>query len=190
MISIRRLKIDGGMTVQYFVGIVPPTDYKERIVEFQKRWQSNRTWEVAEPHITVKAQSGLGDDLRWLESIKRTCASFPRFTVSIDQPKTFGEAVAYLSVESSEIHDFHERLVEAVSPPPEVMKQYMEMERFIPHLTLGQTHWGMSSEEISEMRSFASITLFPFPTFSVDFIRVFQEIEKNTYILFEDIDLA
>ena len=176
--------------MQYFVGIVPPKDYKERIVEFQKRWQSNRTWEVAEPHITVKAQSGLGDDLRWLESIKRTCASFPRFTVSIDQPETFGEAVAYLSVESSEIHDFHERLVEAVSPPPEVMKQYMEMERFIPHLTLGQTHWGMSSEEISEMRAFASMTLFPFPTFSVDFIRVFQEIEKNTYIPFKDIVLA
>ena len=82
--------------MQYFIGIVPPNDFKERIVEFQKRWQSNHTWEVAEPHITVKAQSGLGSNLRWLESIKRICASYPRFTVSIGYPETFGDAVAYL----------------------------------------------------------------------------------------------
>ena len=164
--------------------------YKEKIVEFQKRWQSNHTWEVVEPHITVKAQSGLGSDLHWLKEIKRTCASFPRFTLSICSVETFGDAVAYLSVHSLEIRDFHERLVEAVLPPPEIMKQYTEMGRFIPHLTLGQTHWGMSSEEIFEMKASALTALSPFPTFSVDFIRAFQEIEKDRYVPFEDIELA
>jgi hypothetical protein len=45
---------------QFFVGIVPPNDYKEKIIEFQKKWKSNHMWKVVEPHITVKAQSGLG----------------------------------------------------------------------------------------------------------------------------------
>ena len=47
----------------------------------------------------------------------------------IGNAETFGDAVAYLSVHSSEIRGFHERLVEVVSPPPEIMKQYMELAR-------------------------------------------------------------
>ena len=180
----------GGRMMRYFIGIVPPDDFGRRIVEFQKIWKRNRTWEVAGPHITVKSQSGLGSDLRWLESIRRTCASFPRFTVSIDDADTFGDAVAYLTVKSPKIRDFHERLVEAVCPPPEEVKQYMEMERFIPHLTLGQTQWGMSSDEIVQMKASAATVLSPFPTFSVRFIRVFREIQLNRYVAYEDIELA
>jgi len=175
--------------MRFFVGIVPPNHYKERIIEFQKKWESNNMWEIVEPHITVKAQSGLGSDLVWLDSIKRTCATFPRFTVSIGNPETFHDVVAYLSVHSPEIRDFHERLVEAVSPPPDEMKNYMEMERFHPHLTLGQTHWGMNSQEIVEMKASASIELSPFPAFPVDFIRVYQEIQRDRYVPYQDIAL-
>jgi 2'-5' RNA ligase len=175
---------------QFFVGIVPPNDYKEKIIEFQKKWKSNHMWKVAEPHITVKAQSGLGTDLVWLDNIKRVCASFPRFQVSLGQPETFDVAVAYLSVHSAHLRDFHERLVSAVSPPPEIMKRYMEMDRFVPHLTLGQTHWGMKSQEIVDMKESASVELAPFPTFTVDFVRVYHEIEKDIYVPYEDIELA
>jgi 2'-5' RNA ligase len=66
----------------------------------------------------------------------------------------------------------------------------MEMERFVPHLTLGQTHWGMSSREIVEMKACASMELAPFPTFTVDFVRVYQEIEKDVYVPYEDVPLA
>ncbi len=44
--------------MEYAIGIVPPTTYKQRIAEFQRRWSSNQTPWVVEPHITVKAQGG------------------------------------------------------------------------------------------------------------------------------------
>lgn len=125
--------------LRFFAGIVPPNEYKGKIIKFQQKWESNNMWRLVEPHITVKAQSELSPDLSWLDAIKRVCASSAKFTVSLGHPETFADAVAYLSVQSPELRPFHERLVEAVSPPPEVMKRYMEMEQFIPHLTLGQT---------------------------------------------------
>lgn len=54
--------------MQYFIGIVPPDEYLERIVSFQKRWSSNGLPDVVEPHVTVKAQSGLTLDMAWLEN--------------------------------------------------------------------------------------------------------------------------
>lgn len=176
--------------MQFFVGIVPPNEYKQQIVKFQQRWDSNTMWKLVEPHITVKAQSGLTPDLAWLDAIRRVCASFAKFTISLSHPETFADAVAYLSVQSTELRLFHEQLVAAVSPPPEVMRRYMEMDQFIPHLTLGQTHWGMSSREIMEMKANASIELAPYPSFVVDFIRVYQETAKDVYTPYEDIPLA
>jgi len=176
--------------MQFFVGIVPPDDYKQKIIDFQKKWVSNNMWKIVEPHITVKAQSGLGTDLAWLDNIKHVCASFPRFPVTLGQSETFGVAVAYLSVHSGHLQDFHEGLVSAVSPPQEIMKRYMEMERFVPYLTLGQTHWGMNSEEIVDMKASAMVELAPFPMFSVEFVRVYQEIENDIYVPYEDIELA
>jgi 2'-5' RNA ligase superfamily len=79
---------------------------------------------VFEPHITVKAQSGLTADLAWLNKVKETCSSFPCFKLSIAEPSSFGSAVAFLSVESKDIYDLHKRLMEAVSPSPELDLSY------------------------------------------------------------------
>jgi 2'-5' RNA ligase len=175
--------------MQYFAGIVPPNEYKHKVVKFQQKWDNNNMWRLVEPHITVKAQSGLTADLSWLDAIRRVCASTEPFTVSLSHPETFADAVAYLSVQSSRLRLFHEQLVDAVSPPPEVMERYMEMDQFIPHLTLGQTNWGMTPQEIMEMTANASMELAPFPSFTVDFIRVYQETEKDIYEPYEDIRL-
>lgn len=175
--------------MQYFVGIVPPNEYRQRIIAFQREWKSNRTCDVVEPHITVKAQSGLNIDLTWLPKIKMVCASFRRFTVSITEPASFDGVVTYLGVHSDRIRELHQRLVDAVSPAPELIQQYYELDRYAPHLTLGQTHWGMTKQELSDMKVSARLTLAPFPTFTVEHIRVYQEIEKDKYVPFEDIKL-
>jgi 2'-5' RNA ligase len=176
--------------VRYFIGIVPPDDYKKRIERFRNRWASNRTGEVAEPHITVKAQGGLTEDLAWLDRVREVCASFPRFQLSLGEPETYGEAVAYLDVRSDEIHELHRRLLNAVSPPPELIRLHYEGELYDPHLTLGQTHWGMSGPEIMEMKREARTALAPWPVFPVAFVRVYKEIEPDKYVPFEDIPLA
>jgi len=176
--------------MQYFIGIVPPDADKERIDRFRNRWASNRIGEVVEPHITVKAQGGLTEDLAWLDRVREVCSSFRRFQLSLAEPETFGDAVVFLSVRSDEIYELHRRLVEAVSPSPELIKRYFEGEYYHPHLTLGQTHFGMSGPEILEMKREARSALAPWPVFPVSFVRVYREIEPDKYAPFEDIRLA
>ena len=175
--------------MQFFIGIVPPDEYKQLIVAFRNRWSSNGLREVVEPHVTVKAQSGLTTDLSWLNKVKETCSLFPSFQLSLAEPSSYGTAVTFLSVESKDIYDLHKRLVEAVSPLPELVLFY-ELDGFHPHLTLGQTLFGMETSEVEEMKEAAKHSLAPFPTFDVTYVRVYKEIEPNKYVPFEDIQLA
>jgi 2'-5' RNA ligase len=176
--------------VQYFIGIVPPDEYKEQIATFRNRWASNRLKDVVEPHITVKAQSGLTEDMNWLENVRETCSSVQSFQLSLSEPATFETAVTFLNVESKDIYVLHKRLVDTVAPSPELIKRYLELDRFHPHLTLGQTYWGMKESEIEEMKLAARNALAPFPTFDVTYVRVYKEIEPNKYKPFEDIQLT
>lgn len=176
--------------MQYFIGIVPPDEYKEQVASFRNQWASNRLRDVVEPHITVKAQSGLTEDMRWLENVRITCSSFQSFQLTISEPATFGTAVTFLSVESKEIYDLHKLLVVTVSPSPELIKRYLELDRYHPHLTLGQTYWGMTETEIEEMKLAAKDALALFPTFDVKYVRIYKEVKPNVYVPFEDIHLA
>lgn len=171
--------------MQFFIGIAPPDEYKQQI----ECWTSNGLRNVVEPHITVKAQSGLTPDLGWLNNVKHACSSFPNFRLGLAAPSTYGTAVAFLSVESIKIFELHMQLMNAVSPSTEDILPY-ELDGFHPHLTLGQTRWGMEESEVTEMIEKASTDLLPFPTFDVTFVRVYQEIETNKYVPFEDIRLA
>lgn len=166
--------------MQYFIGIVPPDEYKEQIATFRNQWASNRLKDVVEPHITVKAQSGLKEDMNWLENVRETCSSIQSFQLSLSEPATFGTAVTFLSVEARERYDLHKRLVDTVSPSPELIKRYLELDRFHPHLTLGQTYWGMKESEIEEMKLAVRNTLAPFPTFDVTYVRVIKKLNQTS----------
>lgn len=176
--------------MQYFIGIVPPDDYKEKIIAFRKRWPSNHLNAVAEPHITVKAQGGLTEDLQWLENVRRTCSSIKCFPLTLSGLGAFGNTVTFLSVETAAIVDLHRSLVSVISPSQEHIDRYFEFDLFHPHLTLGQTYWGMNEAEIDEMKLLAIDELAPFPTFNVNFVRIYKEIEPQKYVLFEDIQLG
>lgn len=176
--------------MQYFIGIVPPDEYLERVVSFQKSWSSNGLPDVVEPHVTVKAQSGLTLDMAWLEKVKVICSSFSNFQLSLSEPALFGNEVIFLSVQSKELLELHKKLVNAVTPSKEQMQRYSELDLFTPHLTLGQTYWGMNQSEIAEMKSEAGYVLAPFPTFTVSYVRVYKEVQANNYQLYEDIQLA
>ena len=179
----------------FFIGIVPPEDYKDQILvfrnkwakTFRNRWDNNGFRAPVEPHITVKLSNGLTEDMNWLEKVRETCSSFPIFQLTLSEPGTFGTAVTFLSVESKEIYNLHKNLVDAVSPPPELIDSNIELDNFIPHLTLGQTKWGMNEAEIIEMKLAAREALPPFPSFDVTFVRLF-DINKNVPL--EDIKLA
>lgn len=175
--------------MQYFIGIVPPEDYKKRIITCQKQWEHNQLTNVSEPHITVKAQGGLTSDESWINKVTFVCDRFPKFNVSLHGPKYFGDCVLYLSVHSEKIYELHRHIVNAISPNQDLIKKYMEYDDYVPHLTLGQTNFGLTSTDLKEMEANANRELSPYPTFEVNFLRVYQEIEENTYIKHLDIPL-
>jgi 2'-5' RNA ligase len=186
--GLRKLKID------YFIGIVPPGEYVERVERFQRKWirQSG-----VEPHITLKAQGGLTPDKKWLGNVKRVCENISPFQVSLGKPKYFGNNILYLSVDSAELHTLHQKIVKEISPSHELIKRYFELDDFVPHLTLGKEHYGgnistpLSKDGLTEMERAAEEELTPYPAFKVDFVRVYElDIVKRRYETFLDIYLG
>ncbi len=174
------------MILQYFIAIVPPDNYKKEIIKFQNQWISVNQ----EPHITVKAQGGLNSDTTWLEDIKKVCNNFQSFYLSITEPTFFGKSVLFQGVESKEVFELHHKLVKSVAPSEDLIKRYFELGDFTPHLTLGQTNWGLTEKDLEAMSNKAKTQLRPYhPTFEVNYIRVYKEVEPNRYDVFLDIPL-
>jgi 2'-5' RNA ligase len=172
------------MKREYFIGIVPPKEYSERIIQFQRKWINNLN---IEPHITIKAQGGLTTDKKWIEKVQKVCQSFAPFQLSLNKPRYFEDNVLYLSVHSDRINTLHEKLVHEISPSKHLIKQYFEFNEFVPHLTLALMQ---SKEELKHMEKLAEIELTPYPTFNVTFIRIYQlNVEKQRYENFLDISL-
>lgn len=176
--------------MQFFIGIVPPKEYSKKITDFQKQWKNNLLPEVVEPHITIKAQGGLSAKANWLREVKKVCKDAKSFKLRLTKPSFFGESVLFLSVQSDEIIDLHKKIVNAIAPEKDLIKKYMELDYYVPHLTLGQLHWGLSSNELIDMAKMAEECLSPYPIIDVNFLRVFQEIEPNKYRKYLDIPLG
>ncbi|WP_246944815.1 hypothetical protein [Bacillus pinisoli] len=87
------------------------------------------------------------------------------------------------------MYELHRKVVNAISPGKDLVKKYMELDDYVPHLTLGQTQWGLTSLELKDMAGFSEEKLSPFPTINVDFLRVYQEVQPNKYSKLLDIQL-
>lgn len=182
------------MNAEYFIGIVPPEEYLTRVVQFQRKWIRELG---VEPHITLKAQGGLTPDKTWINKVQRVCENFKPFQVSLGKPMYFGDNILYLSIHSNVLHQLHHKIVQEISPSEELIKQYFELDAFVPHLTLGKEQYGgnistgLSKKELHEMESLADIELSPYPEFEVNFIRVYElNHEKQRYEKYLDITLG
>ena len=176
------------VSVEYFIAVVPPKKYAEKITEFQKRWSSNTLLDFVEPHVTVKSQAGLNEDESWIDSIKTICNTFPMFNLSIKGVKAFENSVVYLGVESRKINDLHRKIVEAIHPDPEISKRYYELDLYEPHLTLGSKEYGMSEIELSEMKKLANKYFPDLQPFIVKSLRVYKLLE-NKYQKIQELEL-
>jgi len=175
--------------MRYFIGIVPPDDFKQRVINFQEQWNKDRPFEVTEPHITIKAQGGLTPDEQWISKIKTVCEKTEPFKMKITSPAFFGEHLLYLSILSKRLFEFHFDLVEAVNPDSDLIKAYMEKENYIPHLTIGQTSWGQSKQELKAMAKLSETELYPYPEMEVNFLRIYCETSPDQYKPYLDIVL-
>ncbi|HEU4963278.1 MAG TPA: 2'-5' RNA ligase family protein [Bacilli bacterium] len=173
----------------FFIGLVPPDEFGEQLDVLHRRW-NYRT--IAAPHITVKAQSGLTPDMDWVEKVRSVCAKISPFTIQLGGPTFFGDSVLYLSVQAPEVRTLHEQLVEAVDPSPEERQRYWETgDHFVPHLTVAQTAFGVSAEQLQAFASEVERELTPSPTFRAQFVRVYmQERPGEDYRPYLDIPLG
>lgn len=171
--------------MKFFIGIIPPLATKERIFEFQKSFPSNKVPYFYEPHITLKAPSGLEDDKAWLAKIITLVGNYPRFPLTLEGIDGFSNKVLFLRLApSQELMDLHMKLVSLLSPDTEINNKFYEGTVYHPHLTLGDTTWGgMNQEELDVMRKRAEFELHDIPPFQVDFVRVFQK--KNDGELYQ-----
>lgn len=182
------------MKVEYFIGIIPPEKYLECIEHFQRRWVN---YLGVEPHITLKAQGGLTPDKKWIDKVQKVCQNFQPFQLSLDKPKYFGDNILYLSVnKNNNLYDLHQKIVQVISPSENSIKQYFELDAFVPHLTLGKEQYGgnitteLSKKDLKDMEELVDKELTPYPNFEVDFIRIYElNIEKQRYEKYLDISL-
>ncbi|MDQ0205368.1 2'-5' RNA ligase family protein [Alkalicoccobacillus murimartini] len=173
--------------MSYFIGIVPPDHILKTIISLQTKWKENQIIHVAEPHITVKAQSGLTNDKGWIGKINDIGTNFKPFLINLGKPDFFGESVLYLTVESNDINELHQTIIKTLSPNPDDLVKYLEGELYIPHLTLGQTQFGMSYEELKKM--YLDTEKFEKFSFEVRFLRIYVETNNGRYEKLIDVDL-
>ena len=166
--------------MKLFMGIVPPEEYKEKIRTFQRQWSDNRLPDRIEPHITVKAPFDPPKTNRWLEQIQQVCQNTPSFSLSLGAPSFFGERVVHLSVKSEGLDLLHQEVIRVFTEATGFGVSYSEGKTYTPHLTLGNIRHGLTEIQIKEIGKQATHELAPFPSFQVDFLRVYEKKDRNT----------
>ncbi len=163
--------------MKFFIGIVPPLATKERIVEFQKSFPSNNVPRMYEPHITLKAPSGLSEDKTWLAPLMTLIGNHAPFLVKLEGLGHFEDRVLFLNPAFSEgLMDLHQKLVALLNPDEEAKKKYFEGALYEPRLTLGETTWGgMTKEELEIMRKKADTEFYTVSPFLVTSVRLYQK---------------
>jgi 2'-5' RNA ligase len=163
--------------MKFFIGIVPPLATKEKILKFQKSFPSNKVPYFNEPHITLKAPSGLPEDKAWLAPLTTLVGSHTPFEIKLEGLDGFDNRVLFLNPIFSEgLMDLHNKLVTLFNPNAEAREKFFEGPLYHPHLTLGEATWGgMKEEELKTMRKRAEIEFDTVPSFLVTFVRLYQK---------------
>jgi 2'-5' RNA ligase len=157
--------------MDYGIAIVPPADLACRIKEIQDRFGDNGI----EPHITLKAQGGLGENTRWLEEVKSIAKETSPFNICLKSIRKFGNEVLYISVDSPEIVSLHNKIVDVLDSSIDVIEKYFEREFYIPHLTLGRTQTGYKQDDFSKIKEMTEQMLLNTEvSFKAEFMRVYS----------------
>lgn len=154
--------------MKFFIGIVPPPATRDRILNVQKSFPSNRVPFSTEPHITLIPPPLLSPDKVWLTKIFTEVAGFTRFQIRFEGINTFDNRILFLEPKTAdELLNLYSKLVSSLNT---------EKSDYYPHLTLGKVSpEGMTHEELSEMKKKAETELYDIPPFQVDFVRIFQK---------------
>ncbi|WP_235692747.1 2'-5' RNA ligase family protein [Deinococcus aquaedulcis] len=94
---------------------MPPPALAEQVVAFRAAHGIRDA--AATPHVTVKARSGLGEDLAWVSQARAVAAQVSPVALTIGGPRLFRNGTAlYLQVHSPEAVGLHLALLAALNP--------------------------------------------------------------------------
>lgn len=157
--------------MKYFIGIVPPAEISEVVVNIQQRFGDNRL----EPHITLRPPVTVINEPEWLNMIEETCRSFSPIPVALTGTGHFGKGVLFIDVKSPDLAKLHYSILEVLMPfePPETRQQ---KKSFNPHLTLGRLWCGFTQQHFVEMKKLADKYLSAQPiSFIATFVRIYYK---------------
>lgn len=174
--------------VEFFIGIVPPHEISKKIIKFQKKFFYK---EIVEPHVTIKTQSGLTEDKIWIDKVQDYIKEQKVFNVKLGDIQWFRDEVLFLSVQAENIHKIHYDLIEIINPSLELRKRYFEDQKYTPHLTLGDIHYGLSKDDLISMKIKAKEELGNLPEFEICFVRIYiKTFDSSKYNKYLDIPLS
>lgn len=125
------------MTASLLIALLPPPELSRRMTDFRARHGIRDA--AAVPHITVKARSGLGENVDELAA--RIAQESPPVQLTVGGPRLFPNGSAlYLTVQSPAAVTLHLRLLEALVPAARFGYEGPHMQ---PHLTLALKRRGL-----------------------------------------------
>jgi len=175
--------------MKFFIGIPAPDALCEQIARFQARFEQVQ---LAEPHISVKAQGGLAENEDWLPLIERSASGISPFMIYFAGVATFGDRVLFLKpAQSPNLRQFHQAVLCAINPSPELIARYHEGDHYDPHLTLATADAGMDRARLASMKEEAEIEFSDTASFTVSAIRVYRQLDPaGRYQNYRDISLS
>ncbi|WP_297819286.1 2'-5' RNA ligase family protein [Segetibacter sp.] len=160
--------------MKYFIGVVPPGNIYETVLNIQKQFGDNRL----EPHITLRPPVTVSDEIAWIAAIEKVCNSFRPFPICLPDTGNFGNRVLFIDVQSTHLTNLHKELITAIQPFEEgdARQQPQQHESFHPHLTLGRGWCGFTREDFAAMKILAHEYLAKEPVaFEAKFLRVYNK---------------
>lgn len=160
-----------------FLAVVPPPETAERIQDLRGEVGVDT---AVLPHITIKAEPGLGDVDVWRPVVRDAVSRRPSFDISLTVVGWFGLGIVYLAV-SPEIVDLHWMVLSAVESVVDGERFEYDGDAYVPHLTLGAEFAGATRSQLDALANRAQE--FNGASFTVDSVVEFHRASHGeTYV--------
>jgi 2'-5' RNA ligase len=137
--------------MKYFIGIVPPDHISRELIQIQKQFGDNRL----EPHITLRPPVSPVQEEAWLDVIAKAASRINPFHIKLSGVGQFGDRVLYVQVHAPGLQNLYDLLIPGLKEFEETAGA-QKQETYHPHLTLGRTWCGFSSEDFTGMSKLAT----------------------------------
>jgi 2'-5' RNA ligase len=172
------------MSNRYFIGITLPEDLIENIARIQRNlFVAHKVMPPLVPHITLLDPNTLNsvDAVQFLPKVKDITHAYLPVDISLTQTALFGRRVFHIAIESPELLELQQQLVDLL--PEAVRIKYQSGRPFRPHATIVQAKPSQNlSPRLIECFKQQVDPLLP-RNFTAESLTQFQWLRPRTYKL-------